>query len=103
MRRLRDLLSPGPASRILPPTGRPGDLDGRVRAAGAAAEGAVVEGAGRMDPANRDRVGCVCGTAMGGIQTLLDGQRTLEERGPERVGPFLMSHFLPNTAAGEIA
>jgi 3-oxoacyl-[acyl-carrier-protein] synthase II len=90
-----------PPAMILPKTAR--RLDRSVLFALAAADEALVDAALTIGADNRDCVGCVCGTAMGGIETILDGQRTLDERGPDRVGPFVMPHFLPNTAAGEIA
>jgi 3-oxoacyl-[acyl-carrier-protein] synthase II len=45
----------------------------------------------------------VIGTAVGGIKTLLDGQRVLDERGPDRVGPFVLQNLIADTASGQIA
>jgi beta-ketoacyl-acyl-carrier-protein synthase II len=78
-------------------------LDRGVLFALTAAAEALADAGLTIEADNRERIGCVCGTAMGGIATLLAGQRTLDERGPDRVGPFVMPHFLPNTAAGQIA
>lgn len=50
-----------------------------------------------------DRFGMVFGTGIGGIGILLDGQRTLDERGPRRVSPFLLPHMLPDSASGQVA
>jgi 3-oxoacyl-[acyl-carrier-protein] synthase II len=52
---------------------------------------------------NRDRIGVMIGTGVGGIGTLLAGGRTYEERGPNRVSPFMVPMMLPDTAAGQIA
>jgi 3-oxoacyl-[acyl-carrier-protein] synthase II len=50
-----------------------------------------------------DRFGMVFGTGIGGIGLLLDGQKTLDERGPRRVSPFLLQHMLPDSASGQVA
>ena len=50
-----------------------------------------------------DRFGMVFGTGIGGIGILLDGQKTLDERGPRRVSPFLLPHMLPDSASGQVA
>jgi beta-ketoacyl-acyl-carrier-protein synthase II len=52
---------------------------------------------------NADRFGMVFGTGIGGIGLLLDGQKTLDERGPRRVSPFLLPHMLPDSASGQVA
>jgi beta-ketoacyl-acyl-carrier-protein synthase II len=50
-----------------------------------------------------NRFGMVFGTGIGGIGILLDGQKTLDERGPRRVSPFLLPHMLPDSASGQVA
>ena len=50
-----------------------------------------------------DRFGMVFGTGIGGIGLLIDGQKTLDERGPRRVSPFLLPHMLPDSASGQVA
>jgi 3-oxoacyl-[acyl-carrier-protein] synthase II len=52
---------------------------------------------------NADRFGMVFGTGIGGIGLLIDGQKTLDERGPRRVSPFLLPHMLPDSASGQVA
>jgi 3-oxoacyl-[acyl-carrier-protein] synthase II len=52
---------------------------------------------------NRDRIGVILGTGVGGIATLLEGGRTYEESGPRRVSPFLIPKMLPDTAPGQVA
>ena len=52
---------------------------------------------------DRDRVGMVFGTGIGGIGMMLEGQMTLVERGPRRVSPFLLPHMLPDSASGQVA
>jgi 3-oxoacyl-[acyl-carrier-protein] synthase II len=56
-----------------------------------------------INEANRDRVGIIIGTGIGGITTLLDQAEVLRERGPERVSPFLIPMMIADSAAGMIA
>jgi 3-oxoacyl-[acyl-carrier-protein] synthase II len=56
-----------------------------------------------IDEANRDRVGIVIGTGIGGIGTLLEQAELMRERGPERVSPFLVPMMISDSAAGMLA
>lgn len=56
-----------------------------------------------IDDANRDRVGIVIGTGIGGVGTLLEQAEVLRERGPERISPFLVPMMISDGAAGVIA
>ncbi len=56
-----------------------------------------------IDESNRDRVGIVIGTGIGGIGVLLEQAEALRERGPERVSPFLVPMMISDGAAGAIA
>ena len=50
-----------------------------------------------------DRFGIVFGTGIGGIGMISDGIKTLLERGPGRVSPFLLPHMIPDAASGMVA
>lgn len=52
---------------------------------------------------NAEDVGIVVGSSIGGIKTLLDSQRILEERGPGRVSPSFIPNIIPDTASGQLA
>jgi len=52
---------------------------------------------------NRDRVGVVIGTGIGGIGTLLSQQAVLDQRGPDRISPFLVPMMLADSAPGMVA
>ena len=78
-------------------------IDRNVHFAVSAAAEALADSQFEITPANSEDVACVVGTAVGGIKTLLDGQRVLDERGPDRVGPFVLQHLIPDTASGQIA
>lgn len=57
----------------------------------------------RIDDSNRDRVGAVIGTGIGGIGTLMENAEVLHERGPERVSPFLVPMMISDSAPGMLA
>lgn len=57
----------------------------------------------KIDETNRDRIGVVTGTGIGGIGTLLEQTSVLLERGPERVSPFLVPMMIADSAAGMLA
>jgi 3-oxoacyl-[acyl-carrier-protein] synthase II len=52
---------------------------------------------------DRDRVGVVIGSGVGGVGTLLEQYDVLKSRGPRRVSPFLIPMMLPDTSAAQIA
>ncbi|HET9590879.1 MAG TPA: beta-ketoacyl-ACP synthase II [Anaerolineales bacterium] len=57
----------------------------------------------KIDEANRDRVGVVLGTGIGGIGTLLDQNAVMLERGADRVSPFLIPMMISDSAPGMLA
>jgi 3-oxoacyl-[acyl-carrier-protein] synthase II len=52
---------------------------------------------------NAFRCGCILGSGIGGIAELEEGQTTLLERGPSRLGPFLIAKMIANAASGNIS
>ncbi len=69
-----------------------------------AAAGEAIQDANlTIDERNRDRVGIVIGTGIGGIGTMLENNALLQERGPERVSPFLIPMMISDSAAGILA
>jgi 3-oxoacyl-[acyl-carrier-protein] synthase II len=76
-------------------------LDRVARLVLSAAEQAV-EDAG-LAGYDGDRVGVVIGTAIGGLETLLDAHDVLRERGPRRVSPFAVPMLLPNMSAAYVS
>lgn len=57
----------------------------------------------KIDESNRDRVGILIGSGIGGIITLIEQYDVMRERGPERVSPFLIPMMISDGAAGNIA
>ena len=56
-----------------------------------------------VDESNRDRVGIVIGTGIGGILTHMEQAEVMRERGPDRVSPFLIPMMISDSAAGMLA
>jgi 3-oxoacyl-[acyl-carrier-protein] synthase II len=76
-------------------------LDRSARLVLVAAEEAIADA--RFDGVDRDRVGVVIGTAIGGIGTLLGSYDAMLERGARRVSPFTVPMTLPNMPAGYVS
>jgi len=57
----------------------------------------------KIDESNRDRVGIVIGTGIGGIGTIMEQAEVMRERGIDRVSPFLIPMMISDSAAGMLA
>lgn len=57
----------------------------------------------KIDESNRDRVGVLIGTGIGGIGTIMEQAEVLRERGADRVSPFLIPMMISDSAAGMLA
>ncbi len=68
-----------------------------------AAQQAVQDAGLVIDDSNRDRIGVMMGTGIGGMGTLFEQMKVLIERGPSRVSPFLVPMMLPDSAPGMVA
>jgi 3-oxoacyl-[acyl-carrier-protein] synthase II len=64
-----------------------------------AAEDAKVDFA-QVDPA---RAGCLIGSGIGGIQTIIEWHKVLIERGPGRISPFFVPSLIANMASGQLS
>ena len=69
----------------------------------AAADQAVEQAGLQMDQIDHERFGVYVGSGIGGIQTLLQQDNVLHERGPERVSPTLVPMMISNMAAALIS
>ncbi len=78
-------------------------MDRFTQFAVAAAQMAVEDARLKIDDDNRDLIGVVMGTGIGGLGTLYEQMQVFAEKGPSRVSPFLVPMMLPDTAAGMIA
>jgi len=59
--------------------------------------------AARINDQNRDRVGVLIGSGIGGINTLYENMLVYIERGPSRVSPFTVPMMLPDSPSGLVA
>ncbi|WP_152394126.1 beta-ketoacyl-ACP synthase II [Paenibacillus guangzhouensis] len=69
----------------------------------AAADQAVEQAGLEMNHIDHERFGVYVGSGVGGIQTLLQQDSVLQERGPERVSPTLVPMMITNMAAALIS
>jgi 3-oxoacyl-[acyl-carrier-protein] synthase II len=69
----------------------------------AATQQALDQAGFKIDESNRDRVGVLIGTGIGGIGTLMEQAEVMRERGPDRVSPFTVPMMISDSAAGMIA
>jgi len=53
-----------------------------------------------LEQANRDRVGAMIGSGIGGLATLESQHKTLLDRGPGRMSPFFIPMMILNMASG---
>lgn len=69
----------------------------------AAARMALEDSGLDMARVDRERVGVVFATGIGGMETFEEQCRVLLEKGPTRVSPFFVPMMIANMAAGQIA
>ena len=69
----------------------------------AAAKEALAQSGLEITDANRNRIGVVVSSAIGGMKSLQDAIFTLKDEGPRRLSPFLIPMLMPNGASGLIA
>lgn len=78
-------------------------MDRFVQFALAAAEQAIADSGLAMERVDRERMGVYVGSGIGGLNTLLEQDGILRERGPERVSPLLVPMMISNMAAAMIS
>jgi 3-oxoacyl-[acyl-carrier-protein] synthase II len=80
-------------------------MDRFAQFAMAAAAEAVTQAGLDGRPANvdRDRVGVLIGSGIGGIATFEEQAKLMVERGPKRISPFFVPMFIPDIAAGHVS
>jgi 3-oxoacyl-[acyl-carrier-protein] synthase II len=69
----------------------------------AAADMAMASSGLRVTPANAERIAVILGSGIGGIGSLEASLRTLAERGPEKVTPYLILQISTNLAPGFVS
>jgi 3-oxoacyl-[acyl-carrier-protein] synthase II len=78
-------------------------MDRVAQLAAAAANQAIGDANLQITVDNRERIGVVLGSGIGGIGSLAENMATLAEKGPSRISPFMVPMMLTDTAAGLIA
>jgi 3-oxoacyl-[acyl-carrier-protein] synthase II len=78
-------------------------MDRFVQYAVAAARMALEDSGLTLDDTNRDRVGVCIGSGIGGLSIIEEQHRTLLERGPGRVSPFLIPGIICDMGAGFVS
>ncbi len=74
-----------------------------VQLAVVAAREAVEQAGLVVSEENRDQVGVLVGTAIGGLDQIEESHTTLQQRGPSRVSPFTIPMMIGDMAAGQIS
>lgn len=69
----------------------------------AAAKMAVEDSKLDLDKINKDRMGVIIGSGVGGIETMLNQHSEFLDRGYRRVSPFVVPMMIPNMASGLVA
>lgn len=69
----------------------------------AAADQAVADAGLDLEQIDKERMGVYVGSGTGGIETLLEQSRLLQERGAERISPVLVPMMISNMAAAMIS
>lgn len=74
-----------------------------VHYAVAAARLAVTDSKLELDKQDLNRVGCIVGSGIGGMETIEEQTRILFSKGPGRVSPFMIPMLIVNMASGYIS
>ena len=71
---------------------------------------ALAAGVGAMEDAKVDlaqvdptRAGCLIGSGIGGIESIIEWHKVLLDRGPGRISPFFIPALIVNMAAGQLS
>ena len=78
-------------------------MDVSTQYAVAAAKLALDDSKINLDEEDRDRIGTVVGTGIGGMETLHNLYKGLFEKGPSRVNPFVVPKMIGNMASGQVS
>ncbi len=69
----------------------------------AAADMALRDAGLDMSKEDPERVGCIVGAGIGGLQTMEDEHKTFLEKGVRKIGPFFIPALIINLAPGQIS
>jgi 3-oxoacyl-[acyl-carrier-protein] synthase II len=57
----------------------------------------------KINDSNKDDIGIIIGSGIGGLTTLFEQTKVLLEKGPDRVSPFLIPMMMPNIASAQVS
>lgn len=78
-------------------------MDRFTQFAVAAADKAIQNSGIDFEQVDKERVGVIVSSGIGGMQTFEDQSRALIERGPRRISPFFIPMMIADIAPGQIA
>ncbi len=78
-------------------------MDRFAQLAVAASRQAMEQSGLKINSNNQDSIGIVIGSGIGGLSTLFHQTKTLLERGPGRVSPFLVPMMISDMAAAQVS
>ncbi|MCD7893789.1 MAG: beta-ketoacyl-ACP synthase II [Erysipelotrichaceae bacterium] len=68
-----------------------------------AAKQAIIQSKLDLEATDRNRMGVIIGSGIGGIESIEKNDKVLDSRGPSRVSPYFIPMALINLAAGQVA
>jgi len=78
-------------------------MDRFAQLAVAASRQAIEQADLKIDAINKDDIGTMIGSGIGGLTTLFKQTKILLDEGADRVNPFLIPMLMPNTAAAQVS
>jgi 3-oxoacyl-[acyl-carrier-protein] synthase II len=78
-------------------------MDRFVQFAVVAAAEAIRDAGLDVDALDRNRIGVIIGSGIGGMETFESQHQVLLERGPDRVSPFFIPMMISDMAAGQVS
>ena len=57
----------------------------------------------KWDEVDAERLACIMGTGIGGMETLIEQNAVLNQRGPDRVSPFFVPMMIANMASAQVS
>lgn len=78
-------------------------LDPYIQYALAATKEAIADAQLDMSAEEANRVGCIIGSGIGGVQATLEGMEVAQSKGLRRISPFMVPNMLVDSAAGKVA
>ena len=78
-------------------------MDKFVQFAVSASKMALEDSGLDLDKADRDMIGVIIGTGIGGLHVVEEQQKSFMERGPKKISPFLIPMLIVNMAPGQVS